>query len=128
VENKGSILTRVLLVLFIVGTIVSLCIVIGNINNKVSFYFLIGYLFFAFLLILYIPAITILNSRQLKWAEIRGKLIKFIILFALFGITNYMIDYFFRPMKIDLFREFSISIGLAFGISFFDVTFLKRNK
>jgi len=87
-----------------------------------------GYLFFTFFLLLYVPIITIVNSRKLKWFEIRKRLFKFIFLFILFGVVNYTMDFFFRPLKVDLFRELSIALGLAFGISFFDVTFSKEFK
>ena len=125
-KNQSVNLSRVLLVLFVIGTIVSLCIVIGNISNGVSFYFLMGYLLLAILLTIYIPIVTVLNSRSLTWVQIRGRLLKFITFFIVFGMTNYLFDYFFRPEKVDLLRELSISLGLAFGISFFDVAFLKK--
>jgi len=85
-----------------------------------------GYFFLTFFMFLYVPFITILNSRKLKWVEIRKRLFKFIAVFILFGALNYGFDYVFRPSNIDLFREFSIALGLAFGGSFIDVTFLKK--
>ncbi|SMB85199.1 hypothetical protein SAMN00017405_1617 [Desulfonispora thiosulfatigenes DSM 11270] len=79
-------------------------------------------------MILYVPFVTILNSRRLKWIEIRKRLLKFIALFAMFGVVNYVFDYVFRPSNIDLFRAFSNALGLSFGISFVDVIFLKKKN
>jgi len=50
------------------------------------------------------------------------------LFFTFFGSLNYGYDYFFRPSKIDLLREFSIAFGSAFGLSFIDVTFLKKKE
>lgn len=120
--------TKLLYVLFIIWTIISLFIVYKNIDSSIAFKFLIGYLFFTFFMILYVPFITILNSRKLKWVEIRKKLFRFLALFILYGALNFVIDYIFRPSKIDLFREFSVALGLAFGSSFTDITFLKKKE
>lgn len=125
-KNKILIFTRILYMLFAIATIISLFIVYKDINGNIAFRFLIGYVFFTFFFIIYIPIITILNSRKLKWIEIRKRLFKFIILFILFGASNYGLDFIFRPSKIDLYREFSIAFGLSLGIAFIDVTFLKK--
>ena len=127
-KNVGLIFTRILYVLFTIGTIISLFIVYRDIDNSFVFKFLIAYVFFAFFMLLYIPFITVLNSRKFKWVEIRKRLIRFGGLFILFGASNYLIDYFFRPSNIDLFRTFSSAFGVSFGISFIDVIFLKNKE
>ena len=125
-KNSTLIFTRILYGLFLIGTIITLLIVYRHINTNISFKFLIGYVLLTFFLLLYVPVITIINSRKLKWVEIRKRLLKLLILFALFGISHYFFDFFSRPSKIDLFRELSTALALAFGISFIDVTFLKK--
>jgi hypothetical protein len=125
-KNVLGIFTITFFILFIVGTITSVFIVYKDIDSDIAFKFLTGYLFFTLFLLLYVPFITILNSRKLKWVEIRKRLIKFTVLFILFGALNYVFDYIIRPSNQDLFREFSIAAGLAFGISFIDVIFLKK--
>jgi len=127
-KNAVLVLTRTLYTLFITGTLISLFIAYKDIDSNLAFKFVMGYLFFTFFMILYVPFVTILNSRRLKWVEIRKRLFKFIALFALFGAVNYVFDNVFRPSNIDLFRAFSNAIGLAFGISFIDVIFLKKEK
>jgi hypothetical protein len=115
-------------VLFAIGTILSLFIVYTHIDNRLAFRFLIGYLFFAFFMLLYVPLITVLNLRKFKWIDIRKRGFRFIALFILFGASNYILDYFFRPSHIDLYRTFFNALGLAFGLSFWDATFFKNKK
>lgn len=114
--------------LFAIGTIIILWMVYKNIDSGIAFKFAIGYVFLTLFLILYVPIITILNLRKSKWVEIRKRLFKFIALFILFSALHYIYDCVFRHSNIDLFRVFSSAIGLAFGISFIDVTFLKKKE
>lgn len=127
-KNKVVIFTRILCVLFAVGTIICLFIVYKDIYGIIAFRFLIGYLFFTFFMLLYFPFITFLSLRKFKGIEIRKRLFKFIALFILFGASNYGLDYFFRPSNIDLYRAFSNALGVAFGVSFIDVIFLKKEQ
>jgi hypothetical protein len=51
------------------------------------------------------------------------------MLFILIGAISYGLDYIFRTTRIDLLHILSNALGLAFGISFIDVIFLKdKNK
>lgn len=127
-KNTMLSFTKILYVIFIIGTIISLFIVYKNLDSDIAFKFVKGYIFLVFFLLCYIPIITILNLRKLKWVEIRRSLFKFVTVFVLFGALNYGFDYFFRPSNIDLFREFSIAFGMAFGIAFIDVIFLKKQS
>ncbi|CAH2214702.1 hypothetical protein [Tepidibacter aestuarii] len=120
--------TKIMYFLFAVGTIILLLMSYTGIGSSIAFKFGIGYLILTFFLLLYIPVITILNLRKLKWVEIRKRLFKFIVLFTLFGTINYISGYVLRPSDIDLLRVFSGPLGLAFGISFIDVTFLKKKQ
>ena len=125
-KNSMLIFTKILYGLFLIGTIITLLIVYIRIDTSISFKFLIGYVLFAFFMLLYVPIITIINSRKLKWVEIRKRLLKLLILFVFFAISHYIFDFFSKPSKIDLFRELTTALSLAFGISFIDVTFLKK--
>lgn len=127
-KNAVLIFTRILYILFIIGTLITLFIVYIDINSSIAFKFLIGYIFLTSFMLLYVPFITIINSRKLKWVQIRKRLLKFIALFISFGVLNYGFDYVFRPLNISFYREFSIALGLSFGLSFIDVTFLKDKE
>lgn len=127
-NNSLAFLTKTIFALFFIGTIISLFIVYKDIDNSIAVKFVIGYAIFALLLLIYVPIITVINSKRLKWVEIRKRIFKFILLFAFFGALHYGFDYFFRPEKMDLLRQFSTAFGLAFGMSFIDVTLLKREE
>ena len=127
-KNIILIFTRILYTLFLIGTIIALFIVYKQIDSGLAFKFLMGYLFLAIFMVLYIPFITIINSRRLKWLELKKRLIKFITLFLLFGSLNYILDWIFRPLNVNLIKNFSVALGLAFGISFIDVTFFKKER
>jgi tryptophan-rich sensory protein len=124
-KNTVLIFTRILYVLTVIGTIISLFIVYKDIDSIFAIRFLIGFLYFVLFVILYVLSITFINLRKFQGAEIRKILIKFIVLFISFGVLNYVFDYFFRPSNINFFREFSVALGLSFGITFIDATFLK---
>jgi hypothetical protein len=127
-KNTVLLFTRILYVLFAMATILSIFIVYTDIDKRIAFRFLIGYLFFAFFMLLYVPLITVLNLRKFKWIDIRKRVFRFIALFILFGASNYILDCFFRPSKINLYRAFFNALGFAFGISFFDATFFNNKK
>lgn len=127
-KNATLNLTRILYVLFAIGTLIILFVVYKDIDSRIAFKFGIGYVFFAFFMLLYVPFITFLNSRKFKWIEIRKRLFRFIALLVIFGASNYGFNYFFRPSNLDLGKSFINALGLAFGIAFIDVTFFKNMK
>ncbi len=125
-KNTLSFITKIFFAVFFIGTIIMFFIVYKKIDNSIAFKFSVGYVLFTFLLLIYILIVTVINSRRLKWPDLKKRLIKFFAVLILFGTLNYGFDYLFRPDKIDLFRQFSIAFGSAFGISFIDVTLFKK--
>ncbi|WP_291547777.1 hypothetical protein [Clostridium sp. HMP27] len=110
-KNKLLIFTRVLYSLFIIGTIVVLWMICKDVHSSIAFKFGMGYLFLTFFLILYVPIITILNARKLKWVNIRERFFKSIISFITLWALGYAFDWIFRPSKVDLFRGLPIHLG-----------------
>lgn len=125
-KNKKMFLTRILYGLFVLSTLVIIFIVYKDIGNDISVNFLLGYSFFAFFMLIYIPVVTIVNARSFKWAQIKVSIVKFISIILLFTAITYGFDYLVRPTEIDLVRNFSTSLGLSFSIAFFDIIFLKE--
>ena len=118
--------TRVLYGIYMMATIVVLVMVFNKIDGRIGFNFLGGYIFLTFFMLIYVPVITVVNSRKLKWIDIKKRILKFAGLFILFACLNYGFDYVFRREAITFLRGFSNSVGLAFGLAFMDVIFLKR--
>ena len=127
-KDRVIIFTRILFVLFAVGTVISMVIVYSDADGKLAYNFLLGYVFLAFFMLLYTPIVTIVNSRKLKWTEIRRKILRFFVFFILLSILNFVFDYLIRPSDIDAFRIFSNAFGVSFGISFIDVLFLRKTE
>ena len=127
-KDRVIIFTRILFVLFAVGTVISMVIVYSDADGKLAYNFLLGYVFLAFFMLLYTPIVTIINSRKLKWTEIRRKILRFFVFFILLSILNFGFDYLIRPYDIDAFRIFSNAFGVSFGITFIDVVFLKKTE
>ncbi len=127
-KNMLQIFTRTLYIIFAIGTIILLWMVYNHIDGRMALYFGMAYVFLTLFLIVYVPVVTILSSRKLQWVDVKKRLFKFFVLFIVFGASNYVFDYAFRPSNIDLLRNFSIALGLAFGISFIDVTLKKKRS
>ena len=128
-RNKKLLLTKILYGLFLLSTLVIIFIVYKDIGNDISFNFLLGYLFFTFFMLIYIPGVTIMNTRGFKWTKIKVSLVKFISILLFLTAINYGFDYLVRPTEINLIRNFSTSLGLSFSLAFFDIIFLKeKNK
>ena len=128
-RNKKLLLTKILYGLFLLSTLVIIFIVYKDIGNDISFNFLLGYIFFTFFMLIYIPGVTIMNTRGFKWTKIKVSLVKFISILLFLTAINYGFDYLVRPTEINLIRNFSTSLGLSFSLAFFDIIFLKeKNK
>ena len=120
--RKSLIIKVIMYILFSLGAIVTTFIIYKNINSEFADKFVIGYLIIVFLLVpLYFLFISILNMRRLNGVEIRRRLLKFIGRFILYSVLILVLDHFFRPSKIDLLRTCSISLGVSYGMSFYDL-------
>ncbi|WP_374722900.1 hypothetical protein [Peribacillus tepidiphilus] len=124
---KRNISEYIIYTFFAVGTIIVLFIVNKNIDNTFSFYFIIAYVIFLLLSLLYFIVAIVINIRKLKWYDIRKRIYRFITLFILISATTYSLKYIFRPSEIDVF-DFGTPLGLAFGLSFFDLIFFKEKN
>lgn len=128
-KDRLLIITRTFYILFVIATIISLFIVYKDIDHPFVFRFLVGYLLFTFFLCVYIPLVTTFNLKDLKWVEIRKRIIKFAIIFIVVSILSYTLQYIYKPLELNLFEVFSKGIGLAFGITFADIIlFPEKNK
>lgn len=119
---------NILYLLFIISTMFSIFIVFQNIQSNFSIKFIIFYVIFAVLFGIYIFIVTILKMLKLGKEEFKKRLSKFIIIFIGFGGINYAFDYILRPENINLYRNFSISFGLALNAICFDLIFFKKEK
>lgn len=127
-KNKTLLFTKIVYSLFLIGTIITCIIVYNNIDNNVALKFVIGYALFAVFMLLYVPTITLLNARNLKWDYLKKVLKEFIFFFAIIFLLNCAFDYIFKNSNIDILDACTHALGSSFGAAFIDVTFFKKGK
>lgn len=127
-RNRQIGLTQTLYATYLIATAVSLFIAYKDIGSDSAFNFVLGYLFFTFFMLVYIPVTFIMNLVNVKWADIRKRAVVFLCLFILVGTLTYTLTYLFRPESTDLVRTLSISLGVSFGIGFSDYIFFNRKQ
>lgn len=123
-------LNRILYTMGVIGLIITMFIVYKNTTNVFEVRFVIGYVIFLFLLAFYFLSITILRMRELKWVELRKRILKFVRLSVINStsvfVLIFVLDYFFNTSKLNSFKVLYTSVSLAFGMSFLDLVFLKK--
>lgn len=126
--NKTTLVnfSKIIFSLFIISTIAMLFIVYKNINHPLATNFGIYYLYLTFFVLIFTPIIVITKIRKLKWIEIKNRLIKFILIFIFFTVSNYILNYFFKSGNINLINNLAIAFGISFGMSFLDILLLNN--
>lgn len=116
---------KVIYTLFIVGILAFVFYVYKDTKSSFALKSIRRYVYLAFGILLYLPFVTIVNYKKLKWVGLSKRLVEFVFMLLLFIVLFYCLDYVFRPLDIDLVRQFSYALGSAFGMTFMDVTLLK---
>lgn len=116
-----------MLILFALGTVISLFIVYKDIKNTFSTKFVIGYVIFAFLFLIYFVVISIINAKNLSRFAIRKRLLKFIIIFITCWFLLVLITYLAKG-QVNILDKVSVPLGSAFGISFLDLAFINKKE
>ncbi len=114
----------ILQALFVVSTIITVLLVYNIIKVQFAMKFVVGYVVFLLIYSIYLFYRFILNARKLKWIGLRSRVVKFIAYFIVFSAINYVVNYMFRPASI--LSGSTISFGTAFGFSFYDLMFTKK--
>ena len=120
--------TRFLYSTFLILTIIMLFMVYKDFSGKMGLTLGMIYVIFTFFIILYTIIIIVVNLKKSKDKNIVKRLTRFIMIFLLVGIFNYILDKIFTPSDINLVKNFSIALGLAIGVSFFYVILLKNKE
>lgn len=123
--NKSTIYSFI----FVIWTVITIFIVKDIVNvNKLSIVIVIGYVIFLLLSALFGLFKVVLNARNIRWLDLRKRLLGFIKLVILFSILPIGLDYLFRRSEMSLERTLPIAFGLAAGASFYDLVWLKKKK
>lgn len=126
-KKRISISLTKMFTIFVLLTVILVCISVLNIKNNTFTHIFVGcYALFIFLLLFCIFARIIYNLTKLKWFEVRKVIIKFVVILIIGGFANYLFHYFFRTSKLDLLESFYYSLGPSLGISLCDLVVTKK--
>jgi hypothetical protein len=125
-KNNTLLFTKIIYLLVIIGTIITMIVVYNNIDNNIATKFVIGYAVLIIFFLLYVPIITLINARRFKWTYIKKMLNEAIFFFVIIFIFNCVFDYIFKRSCIDIVNACINSFCISFSGAFIDVTFLKK--
>lgn len=124
---NGGKFANVLTNLFVVGITLSLVFVYTEQGNPLAYKFVKLFFFYAVFYLIYTIVTTLLKMKKLEKQEFKRRGMKFAVVFLGFGILLYASDYLLGiKTDIDIIKKLAMSFGLAFGISFVDLMFLKE--
>ncbi|MBU3219553.1 hypothetical protein [Clostridium algidicarnis] len=106
--------------IFIPGIILTMYIVYKDIKNIWAIRFVIGYVVFMMLFLVYLVGSIIFKLKNLKWKEIKGRLIKvFFICISMWAIN--ILSMYLIKGEIMILHNLEIPMAMAFGITFWDL-------
>jgi len=125
---KKNLFTILMYTIGIVGLIITLFIVTKNIDNSFATTFVLGYLIFLVLFVFYFVIGTILNLRKIEWVDIRKRLYKFMISFALISCLGLIYYFLKRPSEINFQKVVFLPLAISVGSAFTDLPFISKNN
>jgi len=125
--KKNINLGKVLTIIFLIQTGIIFLAMYTKIDKWITSKFIGIYIFSIVIYILYIATMTIINIRKLERRDLKKRVFRFTKSFILFSLLNYICNYF-KVSNSGLLNGISIAFGGAFGISFWDVVFLKKKE
>ncbi|MFD9627370.1 hypothetical protein [Peribacillus muralis] len=115
----------ILFIVFLLGTMLTIFIIVKDIDNSLSITFVIGYVIFLFLYVLFSILLIFVNLRKLNWIQIRKRLLTFIIYFVSINALHFLLSYFFKRSEMDIW-DIAGPLGVSIGLAFSDLMTWKR--
>lgn len=123
-ENRISILLNIV---FLIGLLVAMSIVLTDIDTPNSLRFVIGFVIFLLLFGLFQMILVIMNIKKLPGIDIKRRILKFAKTFVFLMTVTYISNYLLWPERLDNL-DFGAPLGLALGITFYDLLFKKSEE
>ncbi|GAM14875.1 hypothetical protein [Mesobacillus selenatarsenatis] len=123
-ENRISIL---LYIVFLIGLLLAMSIVLTDIDTPNSFRFVIGFVIFLLLFGLFQMILVIMSIKKLPGIDIKRRILKFSGTFVFLMTVTYISNYLLWPERLDNL-DFGAPLGLALGITFYDLLFKKSEE
>lgn len=118
--KKQKWVTITLYLMFLIGLIVTMYIILTDKDTPYSFGFVIGFVIFLLLFALFQMFMIVKNIRKLSVTDIKIRILKFVGTFAFLLVVTWTLNYIFRPERLYIL-DFGIPLGLAIGITFYDL-------
>ncbi|MBT2682866.1 hypothetical protein [Bacillus sp. ISL-37] len=123
-NKKEKWITIKLYLVFLIGLLVTMSIILTDIDTPNSFRFVIGFVIFLLLFGLFQMILVIMNIKKLPGIDIKRRILKFAGTFVFLMTVSYISNYLFWPERLDNL-DFGAPLGLALGITFYDLLFKK---
>ncbi|RWZ58547.1 hypothetical protein EQV77_06160 [Halobacillus fulvus] len=124
---KDTRLHIVLFTIFLTGTIGTLFIVFNEIDTKLSFLWIVGYLMYLLLFVAYSIVRVLIHARQWKASDVRGRALKFTGWFVSLSAIHFLANSLLRRPEMDNW-DLGIPFGLALGLTFSDVMVWRKES
>lgn len=121
-KNKSLVIAKILYALLLTGMIILILLTNSKINITLLKTFTGMYLFLIIVNLIYIPSVTLRNTKNSKSIYIKKALKKFILLFIIIIIFYCILNFIFD--RFTLLQILAKSFLVSFVVSFMDIAFL----
>lgn len=111
--------------LFITSTCMIIWIIYKDINHSWTFPFIISYISFLMVFFCYLLLASLLKIRKLTSTDIKKRILRFVFYFCLLSVVSLMLS-LFGITELNLVSSILLAFGMAFGIAFLDLAFIKQ--
>ncbi|MFT9600259.1 hypothetical protein [Mesobacillus sp.] len=126
-SKKEKWISILLYIVFLIGLLVAMYIVLTDIDTPNSLRFVIGFVIFLLLFGLFQMILIIMNVKNLPDFDVKRRILKFAGTFIFLMAASYTSNYLFWPERLDNL-DFGAPLGLALGITFYDLLFKKSEE
>ncbi|MBT2691612.1 hypothetical protein [Bacillus sp. ISL-55] len=126
-NKKEKWITIILYLVFLIGLLVTMSIVLTDIDTPNSIRFVIGFVIFLLLFGLFQMILIAINVKKLPGFDIKKRIFRFAGTFVFLMAVSYISNYLFWPERLDNL-DFGAPLGLALGITFYDLLFTKGEE
>lgn len=125
ISKKEKLITMLLYIFFLIGLLVAMSIILTDIDTPNSLKFVIGFVIFLLLFGLFQMNLIAINVKKLPGFDIKRRILKFAGTFVFLMAVSYTSNYLFWPERLDNL-DIGAPLGLALGITFYDLLFKKK--
>ena len=127
-RNNLVTLSRILFLIFIFWTLLTLLIVGRDLAGKLAYYTVIAYVVYAFLILVYVLGFSTYSFLKLSKDKQKERLKLFLGSIVLIFILEVVLTLVIRKTQMDYMKSFAYSLVLSFAFSFGDLLLVKEKN